>query len=411
MECKQGRKRPFPPPVSSRLIDIMTLTRVCSRWRSVLVSDSRLWSNIYCDTRLSTHDLIRWLTISSDVHLNLTLDTTLGRRDHYKTVPACKKTHTTIRNSSFLPCVLPVLARFISRIKSLTIFSICSSETSVIMDFLETIPSADNIRYLSITSYHSDCAPFLFSDGSAQLIRPRLPFHGVHPKLERIQMHNVPAAWFHPHHISLITSLYTSYFECSIDVPSATGVLRHGNNIKSLSIGPYWPTLDIAPMEISTLTRLDVEFSNAESTSAFFRNISLPNLLTLTLRLNFPNADSCLTHAFGRRANGETPLHGVSTLVLRKIKAKQRALENFLSSLPNLQHIVFPHGSTATYRPIIQRLLTNADRAFADRSHNLLCPRLSRISTLEVKGTCLDRLIQSRNRVGHAVLEVATYTS
>lgn len=405
-------RRPNYPliPHSTRFLKIKALMGVCTRWRSIIVKDAHLWSHIYCDTRLGLHDLSQWFTISSQSNFHVSIDTTLGRQNHYKTVPICKKPRSALKNANFLPGVLPLLKRFISRVKTLTILSICSSETRVIINFLENIASANLLQNLSIRCLHTDCLPFLPHDDDSGLLHPTLPFQGNHPNLLQVQLYNIPMSWFHPKVITLTTTLHTANLHSSLAIHYITSTSKF-SCLESLSVGPSWMSGEINFLEIPTLVRLDVEFNTIEDASTFFLNMFLPKLRTLSLRLNVTNSSSCLVQAATPQSNGLTIFQTVSTLTVRKMEATQYALNKFFSSLPHVKHIIFPFASSKTSKSILRLLLANTNKVVTTPGHPLLCPMLSHLCISDLKDANLARLIDSRHRSGYGSMDVTDYTT
>lgn len=394
---------------------LLDICHVCHDWRVEAFNNPSLWSTIYYERTLCNAALSFWIERASFQLLDITLYVKSQYKQHvHMDFRFSSRYNVVTREAQFMQAVNLLVNRS-QQWRSFTIAAECTFDLMHVIYHLEAIPSAPKLKRLEIRGDEQRCSAMVPNDDEKWYQEYKSFFHGSHPLLSDVHLYCVPNSWCQGKFASSVRifGIQSGSPKHMQGDKSLETMLRQADMLHTLSVqADRLYVFSNEGVHLPFLTRLDIEFTDAEFALSFFSAIRPTNLRVLSLSLADDDFSSVLDE-ISCRTRAENMLGGVEELIVTNLNASALSMDTFLRQLVAVQQITFMITFVG-YKTFFKQLMSNAvlllsaDLPFDPRSaeSSIFCPKLSAFFSRGLSGAELVDLVEARHKIGRPLDEV-----
>lgn len=394
---------------------LLVVCHVCHEWRTETLNNSSLWSTIHYDRNINDDALSFWIARASTQPLDIQLYLS-PEHDHHIQWGYRHSSHVNIaKRDTRLMRALNILATHCEQWRSLTVIAKCTFDLMHVVHHLESITSAPQLGHLEIRGDQQECISMISGDDERWYKRPKVFFQGSHPILNDVRLYCVPTTWCNQN-----LSSYLHAFSIESGPPNRAQrdetldvLLKGADKLHTLSVKADRSYIfSNGGIHLPFLTRLDVEFTDAEFALDFLSAIQTSNIKVLYLALSDDDFSAVLEQ-ISRRSSDEDLLSKVEDLIIRNLNASIISMNMFLRRLVSVRRITFMTtfiGYKIFFKSLVangilpQALDVHSDLRSSDTT--VFCPMLSTFFSCGLTGSEVMDLVKARRSIGHPLDEV-----
>ena len=397
-----------PSDLQPQLPFQVLVSHVCRFWRDVALNMPSLWTNLdFTEGPPFTKSRV-WIERSQNLPLDIHIDCggSDDDDDDDEESSTVSEFSDSIATKEDLIVVLGLIVPHVARWRSLRVEVESYDYMHLALTSLAECPAAPQLECLQL-SHHDDA-------DVTELFQPEhlreffLPFHGIAPKLNSVNLWGVHIMWSAPF-LSGLTDLELAYHSPDVS-PSwedFSRMLRNSPSLETLSLcmsGAETLPTDVTEedvIELPSLKSLVLSYQDAQHVSRLVKLLPTPNLRKLVLDLESDDFSSFVTELATPSSDTKPSLlHGLEHLKITSLACDHRLVERMYGQLVNLKSITL--SCSFLHDNFFLQLIPTVDQS----SPTALCPNLDMITTSGIEGAMMKELVAARKAAGFPIRSI-----